>query len=138
MSTSSSADRCIICGAPLSDPSDIECTECEKIPPSYDTISVETLEGGRRFRTGKYGEFAMLPDHLPAGPPPAVIAFSHWTTPHDTRLRRRAGADGNDYLDLEHEGRTWTYRLSSAFSAHAGERGFFLQSEAFDVGVLPD
>lgn len=105
-----------------------------------ETMSVEVVdEVAQRYRNGQYGEFGMMPPVLAPGPPPPVVAFSTWTTGNDPRFTRRPVAGDTDYLDVDHEGTRWTYRLHTAYVAEPSSSGGFYQwPQPFEVGVLPD
>lgn len=101
-----------------------------------DTIEVSIVDQETcRYRC-RFGEFGEFPPELPAGPLPAVVAFSHWID--DPRVKRRSiGETG--YADVKHGDRVWTYRLARAYVSEFGlSGGRFQLLEPFDVGVLPD
>lgn len=100
-------------------------------------MNVNVIDRIRGVYSCEFGEFREFPNVLGEGPPPRVAAFSGWTIAADERLRRRE-VDGTTYVDVDHEDRTWTYRLDPAWSYYPGDRVMFQQSEAFAVGVIPD
>ena len=89
----------------------------------------------RRYRCAR-GAFTELPTEIPAGPPPAVFALSHWGDHPQVSTR---GSGDERFADLTHDGQTWTYRLSQATTAHPTPAGGIMQQlEIFDVAVLVD
>ncbi len=123
------------------------CMRCPSYPcasPKCDDATTEVVildpPNGRevvgRYRC-RYGEFGDLPQPLPAGPPPPVAGLSwwHYEARHIT-LRR---VDGNVYVDIEHEGRKWTYRCLPAHTRQTFADGKLGRTPAgFDVAILPD
>ena len=98
-------------------------------------VEVLDQEAGR-YRC-EFGEFSVFPDEQ-AETVPVVAAFSHWAVASQ-RFRRRIVEDVM-FVDLEHQGRVWTYELEQAWTTVAGDSGglLFQLALSFDVGVLPD
>lgn len=118
------------CDSPKCDDSTIEIVILD--PPNH--RQVDPVVGRYQCR---YGEFRDLPQPLPAGSPPPMAALSwrHYEARHIT-LRR---LDGKNYVDIEHEGRIWTYRCVPAHTRQTFADGKPGRTPAgFDVAVLPD
>lgn len=127
-----------------------KCMRCPAYPcesPKCDdsTIEVVILDPQNRReidpivgRYGcRYGEFHDLPQPLPAGPPPAVAALSWWHYESGHITCRRV--DGSEYVDIEHEGRIWTYRCLPAHTRQSFTDGNLARTPAaFDVAILTD
>ena len=99
-------------------------------------MHVEVIDADARTYRCQHGEFSEIPTPLPSGPPPAVIAVSHWTGV-DPRIERRE-VGGEKYADLTHDGTVWTYKLSLAYTLDTEGAGYWQIAQGFDVGVLAD
>lgn len=112
------------------------------VPPNYRLGDPERSVIGRyRCRYGEFVDFPRtldFPMEIPTGPLPPVTGFS-WYHYDDRRRVRCRDVAGEAYVDVLHEGRTWTYRIAPAYTQRAAASGRIRRTPAgFDVGVLPD
>ena len=99
-------------------------------------MNVTILDPEARQYRCRLGALTELPAEIPAGPPPVVFALSHWSGHPQVSSR---GSGDERFADLTHDGKTWTYRLSQATTAHPTPAGGIMQRlEIFDVAALAD
>jgi len=100
-------------------------------------VHVDILDRSEGRYSCELGEFTSFPAILGEDQaPPRIAAFSRWG---DAPGRRRS-VDGRDFVDVDHQGRTWTYELEPAWTTTGTPSGggFFQTPEMFDIGIMPD
>lgn len=98
-------------------------------------MQITDIAGNPERFVGPLGEFAYFPEHFAGSQDaPAVAAFSSFSLADDDRMSERAN-NGRRFVDVECDGRRWTYELHEAHRTTPGaERGKLAVRTAFDVG----